>query len=156
MTISLIIVIMITKQKITSVWIVTIHQYVLTIAENAFDKFIFFKYGGNQSVLDFLDELVYYIVNICQYTTVIINDINLDCSRGGCRDHFDTLYLKLRTEGYSCLRRHFNNSNRNNHYDYGREYDRNDLVFPDEYIRNFWAYNPYESCSSAQIIIYKE
>ncbi len=116
----------------------------------------FHKYGGQENVLDFLDELVYYIEKVCPNTVIIINDINLECSRGGGRDYFDTLFWKLQPMGFQCSRRHFNNSNRENHYHYGIEYSSNNLVFPDKVIGKYINYSPFETCASAQIIIYKE
>ena len=53
-------------------------------------------------------------------------------------------------------RMHFNNVNKERHYEYGEQYDSSELVFnmiSDE-IRN--AYNPFESCASAQMLIKKE
>ena len=53
-------------------------------------------------------------------------------------------------------RMHFNNNNKDRHFEYGDEYKRNCLIFddiPDE-IRK--AYNPFDSCASAQILIKKE
>ena len=51
---------------------------------------------------------------------------------------------------------HFNNVNKERHYEYGEQYDSSELVFnmiSDE-IRN--AYNSFESCASAQMLIKKE
>lgn len=51
---------------------------------------------------------------------------------------------------------HFNNVNKERHYKYGGQYDGSELVFnmiSDE-IRN--AYNPFESCASAQMLIKKK
>ena len=51
---------------------------------------------------------------------------------------------------------HFNNVNKERHYEYGGQYDSSELVFnmiSDE-IRN--AYNPFESCAGAQMLIKKE
>lgn len=116
----------------------------------------FRKYGGENSVIDFLRKIVYYIVNVSPDAVIIINDINLDCSRGGGRDYFDTLFDILQMKGFKCVRRHFNNSNKPNHFDYGDEYSSNELIFTNELIFKYNYYEPYSSCSSAQIIIYKE
>ena len=59
-------------------------------------------------------------------------------------------------KGFKCVRRHFNNSNKPNHCDYGDEYSSNELIFTNELIFKYNYYEPYSSCSSAQIIIYKE
>lgn len=116
----------------------------------------FHKYWGQENVVDFLDELVYYIEKVCPNTVIIINDINLCCSMGGGRDYFDTLFWKLQPLGFICSRWHFNNSNREKHYDYGTEYSSNSLVFSDKVFCKYINYNPYKTCASAQIIIYKE
>ena len=39
----------------------------------------FHKYWGQENVLDFLNELVYYIKEVCPNSVIIINDINLCC-----------------------------------------------------------------------------
>ena len=51
---------------------------------------------------------------------------------------------------------HFDNINKDRHYEYGEQYDSNVLVFNNisDEIKN--AYNPFESCASAQILIKKE
>ena len=51
---------------------------------------------------------------------------------------------------------HFNNVNKERHYEYGGQDDSSELVFnmiSDE-IRN--AYNSFESCAGAQMLIKKE
>lgn len=116
----------------------------------------FHKYGGQRSVLDFLNNLVYYINNICPDTAIVINDINLDCSRGGGRDYFDTLYRKLACLGFHCCKLHFKNSVRGNQYNYGDQYFSNDLLFDPRFVNEYYNFDPYKSCASAQIIIYKE
>lgn len=112
----------------------------------------FHKYGGSENVLDFLDCLVYYIIEVSPNAVIIINDINLDCSRGGGRDYFDILFRQLK--GFRRVRRHFYNSNKPSHYEYGDEYPSNQLVFSDDLVSEYDLYNPYRSCGSAQIIIY--
>lgn len=116
----------------------------------------FHKYGGERSVLDFLGKLVYYINNICPDTAIVINDINLDCSRGGGRDYFDKLFCKLAPSGFRCRQLHFDNSNKERHFEYGNEYPSNDLLFDPRFVNEYYSFAPYESCASAQIIIYKE
>ena len=116
----------------------------------------FHKYGGEISVLDFLNKLVYYIVNVCPDTAIVINDINLACSLGGGRDYFDTLYRKLSHSGFRCCQLHFDKSNKERHFEYGVEYPSNDLLFDPRIVNEYYSFAPYESCASAQIIIYKE
>ena len=117
----------------------------------------FHKYGGGEkSVLDFLNNLVYYINKICPDTAIVINDINLACSLGGGRDYFDMLYWKLTCSGFHCCQLHFKNSVRGNQYNYGGQYFSNDLLFDPRFVNDYYSFDPYKSCASAQIIIYKE
>lgn len=86
---------------------------------------------------------------------ILCNDINLSKSMGGGREFFDLLESKIQTPKI-VRRMHFNNVNKERHYEYGGQYDSSELVFnmiSDE-IRN--AYNPFESCASAQMLIKKE
>lgn len=140
-------------------------QYILpSLIEDRFEADIiimnyllsdFHKYGGEENVLDFLDCLVYYIINVSPNAVIVINDINLCCLKGGGRDYYDKLFDKIKKLGYKCDRRHFFNSNKPNHFDYGDEYPSNELIFSDEFISEYEYYEPYRSCASAQIIIYK-
>lgn len=116
----------------------------------------FHKYHGEVEVIDFLNKLVYYIREVSPNAIVIINDINLDCSRGGGRDYYDMLSSALWEYGFRCIRRHFDNDCRSGHYDYGDEYGSNGLLFSPIEVREFEKYEPFTSCSSAQMIIYKE
>lgn len=117
----------------------------------------FHKYGGRRSVLDFLNNLVYYINNICPDTAIVINDINLDCSRGGGRDYFMMLYWKLVRSGFRYHRFHFDNSNKEKHFEYGDEHPSNHLLFDQEDVNRYkYFLGSNKSCASAQIIIYKE
>lgn len=116
----------------------------------------FHKYHGEAEVIDFLNKLVYYIREVSPNAIVILNDINLDCSRGGGRDYYDVLSSALWEYGFRCMRMHFNNDYRSDHFDYGNEYDSNELFFS---LREVWRYEefvPFKSCSSAQMIIFKE
>ena len=96
------------------------------------------------------------IVNVCPDTAIVINDINLASSLGGGRDYFDTLYRKLSHSGFRCCQLHFKNSVRGNQYNYGGQYFSNDLLFDPRFVNKYHSFAPYESCASAQIIIYKE
>lgn len=116
----------------------------------------FHKYQGSAEVIDFLNYLVYYIINVSPNAIIIINDINLDCSRGGGRDYYDILFSKLRKYGFNCIRKHFKNNNKMYHFDYGQEYGKNELIFSNEFVSEYDDFNPYRSCASAQIIIYRE
>ena len=93
-------------------------------------------------------------VDSCERNTyVVCNDINLSNDRGGGRDCFDRLFGGMRSR-VTPHRFHFNNSNRETHYDYGYEYESNALIVSpgDELL----FYQPYRSCASAQMIIKRE
>lgn len=111
----------------------------------------FHKHSSYSQVNVFIDKLVNYINTRCNKTYIIINDINLCCAKGGGRDYFDVLCNKLRPN--DVLQLHFNNSNRQNHYDYGKEYCENKIFFD---IEMFEPYDPFDSCASAQMLMYKE
>lgn len=51
---------------------------------------------------------------------------------------------------------HFDNINKDRHYEYGEQYNSNVLVFNNISDEIKDAYNPFESCASAQILIKKE
>lgn len=111
----------------------------------------FHKNAGRQQVIDFIDKLVNYINKKCTNTFIIINDVNLYCAKGGGRDYFDIFCHKLRPTRY--LKMHFNNLHRQNHYNYGKEYLNNGIFFD---IDEFDVYDPFDSCASAQLLMYKE
>lgn len=115
-----------------------------------------FKHSDEKEIIHFINKLADFLNSYEEMPIYILcNDINLSKSLGGGREFFDI--LESRIENPKIVRRmHFNNINKENHYGYGDEYNSSDLVFnniPDE-IRN--AYNPFESCASAQILIKKE
>lgn len=53
-------------------------------------------------------------------------------------------------------RRYFRNMNKNSYYKYGIEYKKSELIFDDISAEIKNAYNPFESCASAQIFIKRE
>ena len=77
--------------------------------------------------------------------------INLTTAMGGGREHFDELLAQIPQIEFR--RYHFNNSNRATHYNYGVEYNQNDLVLKNPSYLD--SYEPYTSCASAQLIIKK-
>lgn len=104
----------------------------------------------------FIDKLATFL-NACGEKPIYIlcNDINLSKAYNGGREFFDALESKI-SNPKIVRRMHFNNNNKDRHFEYGDEYKRNCLIFddiPDE-IRK--AYNPFDSCASAQILIKKE
>ena len=48
------------------------------------------------------------------------------------------------------------NMNKNSYYKYGIEYKKSELIFDDISAEIKNAYNPFESCASAQIFIKRE
>ena len=83
------------------------------------------------------------------------NDINLSKSMDGGREFFDLLEEKIKTPKI-VRKKHFNNVNKAKHYEYGKQYNGNRLVFDDISDKIRSVYNPFESCASAQILIKKE
>lgn len=81
---------------------------------------------------------------------IVLNDINLSTARGGGREYFYRLFKHI-NNGLFLSKGHFHNNLRNA-YNYGCEFERNDLFFD---ISTLWLYNPFGSCSSAQMIIKK-
>lgn len=105
------------------------------------------------------DKLQSFILKIAEFinndmnenTYIVINDINLSTQMGGGREHFDELLCKIKHTEYR--KYHFKNNNKTSHYDYGDEYESNNLIrrIP-QWVQ---SYEPYSSCSSAQLIIKK-
>ncbi len=100
-----------------------------------------------------------YVDQLRNETYIVCNDINLSCSMGGGRECFDSILEKICTNTqYS--QNHFFNNSKSNHFEYGVEYDKNDIVM-DGLDNNVWLkylkdnYNLFESCASAQMIIKK-
>jgi hypothetical protein len=81
---------------------------------------------------------------------IVFNDINLSTAYGGGREYFDKM-LNLLDVGVHD-RGHFHNDNKQNTYGYGREFPENTLIFP---MASMQEYNPFGSCSSAQMIYKK-
>lgn len=100
----------------------------------------------------FISKIAHFITNdMDKNTYIILNDINLTTTMGGGREHFDELLAKI--PQVQSKKYHFNNSNKANHFNYGSEYETNDLVLKNPVcLRN---YEPYTSCASAQLIIKK-
>lgn len=81
-------------------------------------------------------------------TYIIINDINLNNSRGGGRDYFEKLHQKL--VGVHCVRGHFFKESA---YPYGIEFKENKNLFDLSPLKD---YNPFNTCASAQMLIRKD
>lgn len=85
---------------------------------------------------------------------ILANDINLSGAYGGGLDFFDILNERIEV-GKISRKRHFKNSNRKGHFEYGEEYKTNALVFGDIPEEIGSLYQPFDSCASAQILIKK-
>lgn len=100
----------------------------------------------------FISKIAQFInVDMSENTYIILNDINLTTAMGGGREHFDELLSQIPQIEFR--KYHFNNSNRATHYNYGVEYNQNDLVLKNPSYLD--SYEPYTSCASAQLIIKK-
>lgn len=111
-----------------------------------------YKHSDSEKIDHFIEELSLFInEKLDQNTYIVINDINLSKRFEGGREYFDQLFNKTT----NCVKQtcHFNNSNKNRHYEYGQEYPSNDLRF--EIAEGTTKYNPFDSCASAQMIIKK-
>ena len=111
------------------------------------------KHTSPQMISTMVKSLARYIDSCDRGTYVVCNDINLSIDYDGGREYFDRLYNKMSAQA-TPHRFHFNNSNRPRHFDYGVEYEVNDLIALPS--RELDFYQPYTSCASAQMIIKKE
>ena len=111
------------------------------------------KHTQSQMIDAMITSLAQYVDSCEKNTYIVCNDINLSTNYNGGREYFDKLYRKIQTIA-SPHRYHFNNSNRQNHFDYGDEYETNALIVSPE--REIVRYQPFMSCASAQMIIKKE
>lgn len=144
------------KDILELVDIITRHSW---ISDVLIFQYVFSDMYKNSSTIEinqFIDKLATFL-NACGEKPIYIlcNDINLSKSYNGGREFFDVLESKI-SNPKIVRRMHFNNNNKDRHFEYGDEYKRNCLIFddiPDE-IRK--AYNPFDSCASAQILIKKE
>ena len=82
---------------------------------------------------------------------VVMNDINLSTIYSGGREYLDELQ-KTTNEFCDFRRRHFMNNSRHNTFEYGQKIENNNLIFNPSLVV---YYNPFRSCSSAQMILKK-
>ncbi len=111
------------------------------------------KHTQHHKITTMINSLAQYIDSCEKNTYVVCNDINLSIDYNGGREYFDRLYSRLQTQATS-HRFHFYNNNREKHYDYGNEYESNELIVKPGV--ELTCYRPYKSCASAQMIIKKE
>lgn len=114
------------------------------------------KHSNEVEITQFIDKLAFFL-NSCVEKPIYIlcNDINLSKSYGGGREFFDILESRIRTPKI-VRRMHFDNINKDRHFDYGDEYNSNALIFDNISGEIRRAYNPFDSCASAQILIKKD
>ena len=115
-----------------------------------------YKHSDEEEIIQFINKLADFLNSYEEKPIYILcNDINLSKSMGGGREFFDILESKI-MEPKIVRKMHFDNINKDRHYEYGEQYNSNAIVFNNisNEIKN--AYNPFESCASAQILIKKE
>lgn len=115
-----------------------------------------YKHSDETQIVQFIDKLASFLNSYNEKSIYILcNDINLSKSMGCGREFFDLLESKIQPPKI-VKRIHFNNVNRERHYEYGEQYVSNELIFNNisDKVRN--VYNPFGSCASAQILIKKE
>jgi len=107
------------------------------------------KHTDHCRIEEFIDKFSSYYNEKCEAGTyIIINDINLNNSRGGGRDYFEKLHQKL--VGVHCVRGHFLKESA---YPYGIEFKENKNLFDLSPLKD---YNPFNTCASAQMLIRKD
>lgn len=111
-----------------------------------------YKHGTIEEINHLLEQISKFVDFCPNDVYLICNDINLSTRYSGGREFFDLLNQKI-NDPKKFAKKHFKNSNKNGHFEYGDEYRRNDLVVDiPEYLNK---YNPFTSCSSAQLILKK-
>lgn len=114
-----------------------------------------YKHNEQRDIEDFIEKLVDFLNEQTDKSIYILaNDTNLSRRYSGGREFFDSLTRSMEEPKY-IRRRHFDNRNRPNHYNYGDEYPTNALVFEDISREIQRTYDPFCSCASAQILIKK-
>ena len=84
------------------------------------------KHTEPQKIYVMIESLARYIDSCERNTYVVCNDINLSIDYAGGREYFDELYNRLCTRATQ-HKFHFDNSNRQSHYDYGAQFSTNTL-----------------------------
>jgi hypothetical protein len=110
------------------------------------------KHCPQDKLNEFISKIAIFINSDMEEDTyIVLNDINLTTRMGGGREHFDNLLAEITEPDFR--KYHFKNNNKRNHFEYGDEYDCNDLVM--DFPSKLQFYEPYDSCASAQLIIKK-
>ncbi len=109
------------------------------------------KNTDSGKILKFVNTFSEYVNNrMLDNSYVVFNDINLSTSYGGGREFFDQIRRRMNNGLYDYG--HFHNDARPNTYGYGRAFDKNNLFFD---ITPLAMYDPFKSCSSAQMLFKK-
>ena len=110
------------------------------------------KNNDEQVIAHLIQSLGRYIRLLEVNAYIVCNDINLSTRWNGGREYFDQLQREVDDcTDYRTL--HFNNSNKQSHFEYGSERSSNRLAV--DIPSNLNKYEPYTSCASAQMIIKK-
>lgn len=110
------------------------------------------KKFNDEEIKKFIQKLADFINTHNEKTIYVLgNDINLSINYQGGREYFDILYEKIK--GAKKKPMHFLNANKENHFEYGKEYKDNKLIFNEISEDIKINYNPFDSCASAQILI---
>ncbi len=114
-----------------------------------------YKNSTQKEIVNFLEKLAKFINNQKQNKIyILVNDINLSINYKGGREFFDILCNKI-VSPKIIRHKHFYNSNKERHYEYGEEYETNELIFKIPSQEIWERYSPFDSCASAQISIKK-
>lgn len=108
---------------------------------------------SQNEVFSFLNRTVDLIIRrMPQNSFIIINDINHNTQ---ARDYFDYLCSLLAgQDNYAFFRYHFVNNNRQNYWQYGQQHPNNTIIWA---IPQYCAlHNPWNFCSSVQLVVQKQ
>lgn len=111
-----------------------------------------YKNSSEQEIDKFIIKLSTFINEVADKSVYILaNDVNLSTAWKGGREFFDKLGKRL-NEPKIFKPWHFDPNHKEKHYEYGEQYNSNDLVFKfSEEIDKRYA--PYNSCGSAQALM---
>lgn len=88
-----------------------------------------YKNSTEQEITQFINKLADFLNSYEEKPIYILcNDINLTKFKGGGREFFDILESKI-SDPKIVKRKHFDNINKERHYEYGEQYNSNGLVF---------------------------
>ena len=112
-----------------------------------------YKNAETSEITSFINSFADYAnTKMPENSYIVLNDINLSTRYKGGREYFDKLLAMMNNCHHRRWYFHNNNAGRSA-YPYGTQFDNNSLFFND--ISAYEFYNPYNSCSSAQMLIKK-